>query len=239
MDQTTDDEAELKRIEARIVELCRTHVTNGRTLLLSHLGKLLEDDLIKLKLLSRSSLTEFLTARLPAEFSVAAVGPHRNIYSIISTQPIEASSASLPDVLPATDSTKRRYHFRFWAAFAVPKTEAGDHRYIDLRTFLFRDTNDPPKADELEIDVSRIPASDMPNRDPAVTAYIEEWLKMHDLSGEQFSASAQKGHQPPLAHGWVSALELVLEALDHRQLQAVSLPLDAVASLLRKRIVRG
>ena len=245
MDDEIDREKELNRIQQVIVEICKQRIGQGQHLLLSDLGKMLADDLLKLKLISKGSLTTFLRDRLPQEFTLAAIGPHRNIFSVVRSDsagvaPSESAS-ELRNEEPLTSETtpkKRRYHYRFWAAFAVPITTPDTKRYVDVHSFAFRETKEPPLDTEIEITQDLIAAPDIPNRDLTIESNITKWLTQNGLSQEQFLATSSRPleiHAKQISLG-PSVLELLVGTLDNRQLQSISLPLDVVAALLKKRV---
>ena len=236
MIETADSDQEIQRIGRKIVEICEAQTADGKNLLLSDLGKLLGDDLPKIKFLTRSNLTDFLERNLPNHLRVAAIGAHRNIYSVIRVAADGEPEIRLPSA--SSEPTKPRFHYRFWAAFAVPQTQAGLRRFFNLSTFQFRDGDDSPQDGEYEIPTQLIPDAEIANRDATILANITEWLSQHNLDAKEFLAASQppKTENNRASSRTISALEAMLSALDHRQLQAISLPLDAVAALLRKRV---
>jgi len=247
LDQLDDTEKEIERLKERVASICREHVNGEQTLLLSALGKMLEYDLIRLKLVSKVNLTEFLRKYLPPEFKVAAVGPHRNIFSVVAAdQNLESYTTDRRAKNVGENREKgTRFHQRFWAAFAVPLSNQADRRFLDVKGIYFRDTQEEPLSHEIEIERTLIPPADMLNRDSQIKVNIAKWVAEHGLDDNDFlvkprlnidgSVRIEANEAVRFAHTSPSVLDLIIGTLDHRQLQAISLPLDAVAALLRKK----
>jgi hypothetical protein len=237
---TEDENAELKRIEEKILSFCEAATADGRPYLLSDLGKSLGDDLRRLKILFNGKLADFLRERLPKTLLIAAIGPHSNILSVIPAGPdVETMTGDLagrnPRPTQATTSAAPRFHYKFWAAFSVPP--ANGRRLLNLATLVFRDTDDEALSSEVEVPRTLIPPADALNRDHLISENISNWLQTNGLQKEKFLASTKSEHQTgDYINRGTTLLELVISALDHRQLQSISLPLDAVSALLRKRV---
>jgi len=245
MTDTTTDADELSRIEAKITALAESALTTGRPYLLSELGLALGDDLRVLKKIGGYRLVEFIRDRLTPRFQLVRLGVHANVYALTLAPEtsVDATIVAEEEVKTA-DGTNvanktERYHYRFWAAFAVPLKS--DVRHLDRRAFTFTDTtNDAPLPEgALLIPAGLIPPSDMDNRDKAINENIKTWLTENQLSASEFLASSK-----PLPRvmtvtsqtSGASLLEHMLDCLDRHQLQNTALTLDVVGALLRKRI---
>lgn len=238
-------DAELSQIEAKVAALCEGGLAGRAYYLLSELGKALGEDLVRLKVLSKLKLAEFIEARLADRFAVITVERFGNVRAVVlagsvSTSATEPSSVAVaPTATPQTTSAeKHRYHYRFWAAFAVPGS--GRTRYLDPEELTFED-RDPTEAPEghLEIPSDLIAPQGIERRDDAILSNIDRWLSANNLSRDRFLESYNRSRltkSPPLQRQEATALDVMIAALDRRQLAATSLSLDVVAALLKKRI---
>jgi hypothetical protein len=245
----SENAQELDRIATKICALAEAALKSGRSdYLLSELGIALGEDLAKVKTITQGSLLEFIKQRLGDRFGIVSRGIHNNVYTLAplrETYTIEeqaTSSASTAE--PATGAAGQwpRYNYRFWAAFAVGLSN--DVRHLKLTDFTFKDvsSNEEVPTGTVEIPVEYIPPESISDRDTHISANIEKWLAANRLRKEQFLASPprsfgtqQDGH-PVAVRAGISVLELVIDALDRRQLQSMSISLDAVAALLKRRV---
>lgn len=228
-------EEELDRIEGKVEQLADSALKKGVPYLLSALGKDLGDDLRTIKALTKANLSEFLENRLSDRFAVVLGGQHSNVKAIVRTNsesPVDNGMA--PDA--AVEASGPRFNYRFWASFSVPLSP-GKRRWMDRRTFVFRDLDEEPEGNEvIEIPADLIPAAELQARDAAIRLNIQKWLEMNSLDHRDFLASRPAAVRALSTGSGDTALSVLLAALDHRQLMSVSLPLDVVASLAKRRI---
>jgi len=226
---------ELTRIEEKVRSLCEPFLETGRPYLLSRLGADLGPDLRTLKILSGRSLAEFVQGRFADRYSIVLGGQHQNVQALVranAKQPEMTQPSLTVHAMLSEEAKGQRYHYKFWAAFSVPlKTPK---RYLNLLDFNFEDTQ-PTTGDYAEINSSYIAPEQIENRDEWIKKRIEAWLAEHKFAPERFYA---KSASPSLRArpGEMSVLEAMINALDRRQLASLSLPLDVVAELLRKRM---
>jgi hypothetical protein len=243
---TNNSKDQLDRIEKKIVALCEAALKTKPHYLLSELGAALGDDLAALKLLTRKKLVDFVRERFEGRFEVVSIGVHRSIYAVIP------AGQALVEEAPKTTSEKnggvverqprgQRFHYRFWAAFSVPLS--APIRYLDPTDFTFNDGEPEEGAANgaLTITPEYIAPADAENRDQLVISNINKWIGINGLKKDRFLApvrSEESGRSSNLvaSQAGISVLELVIDALDRRQLQTTSLSLDVVAALLRKRV---
>ncbi len=232
---------ELSQIEAKVATLCDGALAGRNYYLLSELGKALGEDLERLKIVGKLKLADFIEARLRDRFSVVSVG-RGNVKAVVHSG-LPAAGAWTPAVAAPPNAqapaAKVRYHYRFWAAFAVPN--AGRHRYLDPEelTFEDRDQGQAPEG-HLEIAERFMTPDGIDHRDEAIMEKIQGWLNENGLPRERFLEGNERFRSAGAAAGHVlrgtTVLDAVLAALDKRQLATTSLSLDIVAALLRKRI---
>lgn len=227
-----DQEAELERIAAKIVDLAKARKGVRQPYLVSALGIDLGDDLRTLKLLTNKGLNEFIQSRLGDRVTLVRLGAHKNVTAIIDGQ---LNGEELAEVVAAVAESERRFHYRFWAAFSVPVE--GEVRILDPNRFTFEDgvLADVP-GDALTIDPQLIAPPDAVDRDELIKQNITTWLKARGLSDDRFRAAKRPPSLPLImtkTSGGDNLLDVVLSVLDGRQLQSTSLSLDVVQTLLR------
>lgn len=225
-----DQKQELDRIGEKIVALAKAHKDEVKPYLVSALGIDLGDDLKLLKRLTDQGLNDFIQTQLTGRVTLIPLGPHRNVMAIIfgSIDP----SATVP--LQLTGSPKKRFQFRFWAAFSVPPEK--EVRILDMEDFTFRDVDhgDVPEG-AITIEHALIAPADAADRDELIKSNIAQWLAAHELSEERFLApeKVRGAATTPGGHAGGSLLEAIIDSLDRKQLQTTSLSLDVVATFLR------
>ena len=129
-------EQELERISNRIIQLCDDALAQGRPYLVSRLGLDLGRDVQNLKLLTDKKLVEFIRSHeaLKKRYTVAPVEGRQNVLVVVrSKDETPAIKARTIEVEPRSEP---RYHYRFWAAFAVPSN--GQSRFSIRRNLSSR-----------------------------------------------------------------------------------------------------
>lgn len=225
----TADEQELSRIAEKIFGLVEAQSGERKPYLVSALGLDLGDDLHTLKRLSGIGLNEFIQSRLADRLTLVRLGAHRNVAAVF----IGSVDPSAIEQFPLAAPQRKRFHFRFWAAFSVPAEK--DVRVLDMDDFTFTDVELSEVAeDAVTIDQALIAPVDVDERDELIKANIGQWLESRGLDEGPFLAPAKQ--RPPTV-GNIQAgktlLEAMISALDRKQLQATTLSLDVVATLLR------
>jgi hypothetical protein len=200
---------------------------------LSQLGLDLGSDVRKLRVLSGRKLADFVEESVGDKFQIVLGGLHRNVQALVRIG--EAGQIPAPS---RSEPTKIRYHYRFWAAFAVPPT--GKARYLKSNDFTFIElmNDETPPPGYLLIPYELIPTEGIPDRDAIIERNIEQWLSSNGLEKERFLANKRSEIRrvgSPVTGGNESVLEQVIACLDSRQLQRTMLPLDVIATLLQKR----
>lgn len=235
VDSIEKRELELAGIAAEIDALCDAKFQSGGSYyLLSALGVDLGETLKRLKALTGISLAQFIRTHLSQKIDVVRMGSHNNILAAI---PLAGPLPIISETgLDKAGAEKRpRLHYRFWAAFAKPLTNA--QRFLDVEKLTFVDvgTDKTPEEGLLVITNQMIPASDLPNRDDRIWQNVEQWITENKFSIDRFIAPAPMLSARFQVSGGVSVLEAMIGALDRRQLQSTQMSLDIIAALLQTR----
>lgn len=232
-----DTGQEIQRISDRIVKLCETALAQGRPYLLSQLGLDLGKDVQTLKILTGKKLREFIRDYEPLRkcYRVAPVEGRQNAFAIVRNEGEASNEGETPAVqaqpVEIEPHPEPKYHYRFWAAFAVPSD--GKRRFFDPNQLVFKNL-----SEGVDLPINWIPIEDefvapaeIEHRDEIIKENIDKWLTRHKVDKSRFLH-----HARPVEMSAQSSLLLsVIEALDRKQLQSTSLTLDVVAALLGKK----
>lgn len=172
--EASNANAELKRIAERIVALCEASSDKTRPYLLSRLGLDLGDDLGKLRQYGYPKLAQFINVYLQGRYEARIIGgEHNNIYAIIG---VGAPTPTINQSTATDVSRAPRFHYRFWAAFAVPLTN--EKRYLNLLDFMFKDlsSDELPPPGAIQIESEYIAEDGFPDRDTKIIENIDKWL---------------------------------------------------------------
>ncbi len=228
-EQVSGANQEVARIADTIVALTDARQGERQPYLVSALGIDLGEDLKTLKRLTGKGLNEFIQSQLAGRLTLVRFGTHRNVTAILP-------GAVEPGEVPALETVtqpKKRFHYRFWAAFSVPLT--AEVRVLDPDTLTFGDVAHAAVPEgALTISPDAIAPVDAPDRDAVIKANIRVWLERHDLPEDRFLAQRRlPWTTTPSARIGTSLLDAIITTLDRKQLQSTSLSLDVVATLLR------
>lgn len=263
VDLIDKQDAELARIADRIAALFAARYVDGKPYLISLLGNDLGDDLRQLKLLTQSTLTEFIRKRLREKVQVVLFGEHSTVAALIAADVVMSEK----DRREAVFETRMapRFHYRFWAAFSVPATKR--FRYLHLEDLRFVDTDidiGSDTAEQLYDDTSQASAGltddhkdqhvqgskwvlignefiaqdGLERRDLVVKENISRWLKENNFEELKFYSSshdAGKRAEKSQSAQSPSLLHLLVEALDKRQQLSLHLSVDVISTLLNTR----
>ena len=223
-------EQELDRITNRIIQLCDDALAQGRPYLVSRLGLDLGRDVQNLKILTDKKLVEFIRSHevLKKRYTVVPVEGRQNVLVVVRAKD-ETPAIEAHEVEPRSEP---RYHYRFWAAFAVPSN--GQSRFIDPTRFIFKtfSEKDVVPSHWIPIEEDLIAPEKCENRDDVIKGNINAWLTKHNIDKSRFLHNAR-----PVQMAQKSLLLSVIEALDRRQLQSTSMTLDVIATLLGKKLL--
>lgn len=224
---------DLKAAEEKIRALAEAALATGRPYLLSKLGNDLGPELNTIRSVG-ASLADFIRSRLSHEYDIVLTGQHNNIQALVRAGE-EIRGPILPPTQDVGAHKPPRFHYRFWAAFSVPLLSGT--RYIDMNNFTFVDTDEEPEGNYAIIEAEFIAPAEADKRDALILQNIERWCAKSGFSIEQFHSKPRD--KEPLSAKSVSGrslLEVVIDALDNRQLSGTTLTLDVVAALFRRRL---
>jgi hypothetical protein len=231
VDASADSPNELDRIVGEIRRHCAARFQKGDPIhYLSALGVELGDDLKRLKYLTNKGLAEFIRNRSDLELEVIQLGAVNNIFAVTPKSKHVYQHHTI-DVSEQKKENRPRLHYRFWAAFAVPLTNT--YRYIDVESLSFEDLAEetPPSPGLLHIASELIPPVDANNRDDLIWRSVNRWVDDNSLELGRFIDHSSRPRTADRRVGG-SILEAMIEALDPRQRQSITLPLDVIEALL-------
>jgi hypothetical protein len=230
------DEIDEQELWGRISAAVEKALLSKPRVHLSWLGMLFHEDIEKLRRANGQSLKAFLDKNITDMFKFEVSGENRNVYSIVlssnfSKMELDQDRESISE---RQYYYSTRFNFRFWAAFSKPFTS--DRRFLDTDTIGFTDVKANETIAGIEIKPSFIPATDLQDRDQAITENIFKWLEENQLSKSKFLANNLKGSYGDNRHNKKSLLEAVIDALDSKELASINLNLSVVARLLNSKL---
>jgi hypothetical protein len=114
------------------------------------------------------------------------------------------------------------------------------NRYFNLTQRTFFDGVRPEGDEWKEIPAHRLRMDESDYDTQKIAENVEGWLADNSLTNADFMEPGASVEAAGRALGAIarghSVLDILLQSLDKRQLHSVSLPLDVVETLLRKRI---
>ena len=229
-----DATKEIARIAERIDQLCAAALARGNTYLLSRLGLELGKDVQFLKLLTGGGLADFIrTEPTLKKFELVPVVGSSNVLAIVHRGDAEQSveTANIQVAAPPPPTSHARYHYRFWAAFSVSKSEG--FRFLDPVQFVFKDVHAPEEAPAgwYLIVQEYIAPPGGEDRDELIKQNIERWLAANKLDKARFLQNAKTA-----VTAQRSLLSMIIDTLDRRQLQSTTMTLDVIAALENKKL---
>ena len=229
-----DAQTELANIKERAIEIISQLHNQNRTCLLSGLGSALGADRKRIKELTGGNVLDFTKNFLGEEFDIVLIGPHGNVHALV---PKGTSEDTTSPSLPQSNSGSPRYHYRFWAAFSVLPVKG--RRYFDTINFLFRDEEAEdfiPTPSQIYVANELVPPSDAADRDKKIADNIKTWLADNKQDEAKYLAKSNQHLKPSIRTASRSVLEILLDALDAKQLQSTTMTLDAVATLAKRKV---
>ena len=225
--------ADIETIKHHIAEIVDPRLADGSHVLLNVVGIALKDDLARLKYLTGKTLAQFVETEMGDKYRLARQAGRENIVILL---PVGRHS----EAVSAEPSGEEKITFRreLWQAFTTP-LELGKQRAFNVQEMQFQDiaeTAKPPSG-FVAIPTQLLPRPGNRWYAPQVMLNISGWLEASDIDPEQFVTR----HRPSdlraqLSEAPRNVLEAVLASLDQSQLRGMSMSLDIVATLLRKRI---
>lgn len=231
------EEDELQRIEEKVRTLANAALLNGRPLLLSALGKDLGSDLKLIKAHTSGGLSRFIQDRMADDFLIVLGGEYRNVQAIVRAGSVAQEQAANGEAQPQAQARTPRYHYKFWAAFAVP-LEPGKQRLIDLSNFNFEDSeNIEARTGWREIRADLIATANAPDRDQLIVQNVDQWLlETGEAQSKFLNATRSRPEKVVRPFETATLLDLLIQSLDAKQLSTTTMSLDTVSTLLKKRV---
>jgi hypothetical protein len=218
--ETTD--TELARIKERLDELVETRFLQGKNIYyLSALGNDLGSDKSAIQEKFGLTLLEFIQKH--TKYQTNRFGAHNNVYGIIP------DGVDPHDVIP--ERPRRRFKKGFWAAFIYADGTEPTTHYLNLSTLHFDTTEEAARAGGgaiLPIDAKYQVCWSDPQKQDLLHERIEQWLNDNNLTPDPF-------YEVRFSSGSETLLENIISSLSAEQMQRVSLPLDVVAALFKRR----
>ncbi len=245
---TEPSEGGVESLKSEIVRLTKVHWdATGRAVLLARIGHTLTRNGFNLRALLRGQkFAAFVRNEMQDQVLVLDSPTDALVQGAVPLG--EAGKAYDPEVVfspPAGSlgsSSRISFDKRLWVAFSHPLAE-GNVRTITFEPeIVFRDVaiGDPSLEGALTIrDDLIIPIGTLEKveRDSKLQRNILEWLTANSVDIELAKARYGFHERPP--ESMDSVLSLLLAALDTKERERISLPLDIVDKLLKKRVGKG
>lgn len=229
MNVDTGPTVDLDAFDAEIIRIAQIRFDKNEPALINALGIQLGPKLAQVKAQTGLSFLQYLQERLNDRFDIIPVKPN--------TPGLWPKGMPYEDAVSAYGQRPRpqgprRYVRWFWNAFAEPLAQG--RRFFDPTERRIRDADAPEAASWIEIPTHLIRAADGVRSVRDIHQHIEEWLKEQGLAADTFIEEAAPLRAPS---GTVrSVLDALIESLTSRQLQSVTMPLDVVAELAKRRV---
>ncbi|RYG89101.1 MAG: hypothetical protein EON59_02140 [Alphaproteobacteria bacterium] len=231
IDSDVIQQPDFEAFHSLIAELARPHFDRGEPALINQLGIALGEQLRIVKAATGLSFSDYLGKRLDDVYEVIDVKANtKGIWP--KGRPKDGLVTRMTARLDRPRPTTQRYAPTFWQAFADP-LKPGMRRFYVPSTREVREATIAENEEWKEIPASLIREEGEPYAVKPIQAHIAEWLK--DTAIELDGVVETIAERPARDSGH-TLLDLMIESLDKRQLQSVSLPLDVVATLAARRI---
>jgi hypothetical protein len=231
MGADVEDAINLEDFDAEIVRLAEARFAQGEPQLINALGVQLGPVLAKVKALTGMTFQEYLRAHFSNRFDIIEV--KRNTSGLWPKGKSSEGAVAAYAVRPPRAAGPPRYLRWFWNAFAEPPSEG--RRFFDPTERRIRDAAAPEGEDWIEIPSALIRLEEEPYNVREIHRRIEQWLADTGQAREAFEDQAAAAVRPGPAPGR-SVLDAMIESLSPRQLQSVTMPLDVVAELAKRRV---
>lgn len=218
---------------------------NHQPVLLARLGNASNGAIAKSTKELGIPLRVYIETKLAEDIAIVWHSVKRPIIGAVPKTAVFASQdeidAALEGVLAQSDATSRsRYFYDFWHAFQLPIHD-GCKRYVVGKAppsilNVKSDATLPPDAKEITADDI---ISDGQARAHDVHKLIDEWISRVGGSSSDYCMpySSQSAHRRgENQRQVVTLLEALLEAIPEDQMKRVSVPLDLISILHRKKI---
>lgn len=224
----SDPSIDLEEFDKKIIELAEVKIKAGEPALINALGIKLGPDLALVKAQTGMTFQEYLADRLSNHYDIIRV--KENTPGLWPKgRAFESAVAAFRE--RPNRIKPRRYQPWLWKAFADP-LDSGSRFYNQIDRQIVDAASAKPGW--LEIPGRLIRQADQPTSVRDIHHRIDEWFKETGLQPNDFiDEEAEKLTSKQLGQ---TVLDLVLNSLTNRQLQSVTLPLDIVAELAKRRV---
>ncbi|MBD3817784.1 MAG: hypothetical protein IE912_02560 [Brevundimonas diminuta] len=219
---------DLEDFDKKIVELAEVKIKAGEPALINALGIKLGPTLALVKAQTGMTFQEYLVDRLSDQYDIITV--KENTPGLWPKGRAFESAVAAYRERP-NRIKPRRYQPWLWKAFADPL--GGGSRFYNQTDRQIVDAASA-KPGWLEIPGRLIRQADQPASVRDIHNRIDEWFKETGLDPTDFiDAEAERLTSKQSGR---TVLDLVLDSLNNRQLQSVTLPLDIIAELAKRRV---
>lgn len=225
------DDINLDDFDAEIVRIAEARFAQGEPQLINALGIQLGPQLAKAKAKTGFTFQEYLRRRLSDRFDIIEV--KRNTSGLWPKGRSPEAAVTAYSARPPRAEGPPRFQRWFWNAFAEPLLEG--QRFFDPVAKAIRDAEAADGADWIEISPSLIRREDEAYNVRTIHERIDQWLAETGQARDAFEDRAT-----PVARAAPgparTVLDALLETLSPRQLQSVTMPLDVIAELAKRRV---
>jgi hypothetical protein len=228
MTDATNPDVDLAAINEKIVTLVEAKLAKGQPALINPLGISLGNALGVLKAATGQSLLEYIQKTFSDRYQVILVKENtQGLWHVGQAyeQAVRDFVGRPPRPAP------RRFVSSFWDAFIEPLKGArrfysqGEARFVDA------DLAPSPEWREIPVDLIYKPGEDRNVRE--VHRHISEWFERTGEAPDQYLTEVPVETR---AEAGRSVLDLLVASLTPKQLQSVTMSLDVVAELARRRV---
>lgn len=214
-------------------------IASGRLSYLADVGTRLggRSKINEIKATTGLTLSEFVEAYMADRFRLVAMG---GLKSALVMLPVGQENLLVETQMPRIRNRspdQRRFTRNLWLAFATPCPSS--ERHFNPTTLQFVDGPAPTGDNWIEIPKNRLRSPDDPYDWRSIIENIRGWLEDNSFTESDFTEASVDAETARIAAGMErsvsSVLDLLLDALDHKQLQSVSMPLDVIETLRKTR----
>lgn len=227
---TTDDgQPDYIAFNAEIDQAVEQAIEKGEPCLISKLGIALGPKLRAVKAATDLTLGQYIETRLSDRYILVDIKNNTKAIWPRGTPYVRSHQEDSGKTI--TRSTTPRFQPDLWQAFALPIRQG--RRFYDPTTDTVFGSEEEPQEGWIEIPKSRIRSPGATYNVKEIYTNIKAWITENNLDASRFYAPATPSSKNEAS---ASVLDLMINALDKRQLQNITLPMDVIAALVRARL---
>jgi hypothetical protein len=230
MQKDLSPSVDLSEFDKQIAAFADEKFAKGEPCFISALGIALGDQLRQMRAATGLGLGEYVREKLSDVYDLIEVKPNTVALWPKGRPQTEAFQVAASRPSRASTTPTRRFLPWFWQAFAVPN--AGRSRFYDPVSHTVSEAPDEASKEAVEIPASFIRSDESPFNVKEIQGRIIEWLSENKLDANRFREPAGAAIEREHA---VSLLDALIAALDKKQLQSFSLPMDVIATLAARK----